>query len=68
MALRLGGFSAYMDRYMCLTKDAQICTGHSQYGARGMQVSLPATCPKTLIVTLKDVLESGNAKNRVNLA
>ena len=24
--------------------------------------------PKTLIVTLGDVLESGNAKNRVNLA
>ena len=26
------------------------------------------TCPKTLIVTLGDVLESGNAKNRVNSA
>ena len=28
---------------------------------------LTTTCPETLIVTLGDVLESGNAKNRVNL-
>ena len=33
-----------------------------------MHVWLAAACPKTLIVTLEDVLESSNAKNRVNLA
>ena len=32
-----------------------------------MPIWLTTTCPKTLIVTLGDVLESGNAKNRVNL-
>ena len=32
-----------------------------------MPIWLTTTCPKTLIVTLEDVLESGNAKNRVNL-
>ena len=37
------------------------------YGACTMPVWLTTTCPKTLIVTLWDVLESGNAKNRVNL-
>ena len=42
--------------------------GRSQYGAWGMQIWLTAACPKTLIVTLGDMLESGNAKNRVNLA
>ena len=50
------------------TKAAEIFTGHSQYGVRVMQVWLAAACPKTLIATLGDVLESGNAKNRVNLA
>ena len=49
-------------------KGAQKFTGHSQYGTCVMQVWLAATCPKTLIVTLRDELESGNAKNRVNLA
>ena len=38
------------------------------YGPCSMQVWLTTTCPKTLIVTLGNVLESGNAKNRVNLA
>ena len=33
-----------------------------------MHVWLATTCPQTLIVTLGDVLESGNAKTRVNLA
>ena len=33
-----------------------------------MQVWFTATCPKTLIVVLGDVLVSGNAKHRVNLA
>ena len=32
-----------------------------------MPIWLTTTCPKTLIVTRRDVLESGNAKNRVNL-
>ena len=32
-----------------------------------MPIWLTTTCPETLIVTLWDVLESGNAKNRVNL-
>ena len=32
-----------------------------------MTIWLTTTCPKTLFVTLGDVLESGNAKNRVNL-
>ena len=32
-----------------------------------MPIWLTTTCPKTLILTLRDVLESGNAKNRVNL-
>ena len=42
--------------------------GRSRYGAHVMQVWLAVTCPTILIVTLGDVLESGNAKNRVNLA
>ena len=37
------------------------------YGTCTMPIWLTTTCPKTLIVTLRDVLESGNAKNRVNL-
>ena len=37
------------------------------YGTCTTPIWLTATCPKTLIVTLGDVLESGNAKNRVNL-
>ena len=37
------------------------------YGTCTMPIWLTTTCPKTLIVTLGDVLESGNAKNRVNL-
>ena len=37
------------------------------YGTRTMPIWLTTTCPETLIVTLWDVLESGNAKNRVNL-
>ena len=37
------------------------------YGTCTMPIWLTTTCPKTLIVTLWDVLESGNAKNRVNL-
>ena len=37
------------------------------YGTCTMSIWLTTTCPKTLIVTLWDVLESGNAKNRVNL-
>ena len=51
-----------------ITKGADIFTGRGQYGACVMEVQLTATCPKTLIVTLGDVLESANAKNRVNLA
>ena len=43
-------------------KGAGIFTGRSQYGARVMQVWLALACPKTLIVTLADVLESGNAE------
>ena len=38
------------------------------YGTCTMPIWLSTTCPQTLIVTLGDVLESGNAKNRVNLA
>ena len=37
------------------------------YGTCTMPVWLTTTRPKTLIVTLRDVLESSNAKNRVNL-
>ena len=37
------------------------------YGTCTMPIWLTTTCPETLIVTLWDVLESGNAKNRVNL-
>ena len=37
------------------------------YGTCTMPIWLTAMCPKTLIVTLGDVLESGNAKNRINL-
>ena len=37
------------------------------YGTCTMPIWLTTTCPKTLIVTLWDVLESGNAKNRINL-
>ena len=37
------------------------------YGTCTMPIWLTTTRPKTLIVTLRDVLESGNAKNRVNL-
>ena len=37
------------------------------YGTCTMPIWLTTTCPKTLIVTLGGVLESGNAKNRVNL-
>ena len=35
-------------------------TGHSQHGVCVMQVWLTTTCPKTLIMTLQDVAESGN--------
>ena len=45
-----------------ITKGAGIFTGRGQYGARVMEVQLTVICPKTLIVTLGDVLESGNAK------
>ena len=37
------------------------------YGTCIMPIWLTTTCLKTLVVTLRDVLESGNAKNRVNL-
>ena len=37
------------------------------YGTCTMPIWLTTTCPETLIVTLWDVLESGNAKNRVDL-
>ena len=37
------------------------------YGTSTMPIWLTTTCPKTLIVTLGDVLESGNARNRVDL-
>ena len=37
------------------------------YGTCTMPIWLTTTCPKTLIVTLGGVLESGNAKNRINL-
>merc|ERR1712185_696622 len=37
------------------------------YGTCTMSIWLTTTCPKTLIVTLGDVLESGNAKSRINL-
>ena len=37
------------------------------YGTCTMPIWLTTTCPQTLIVTPGDVLESGNAKNRVNL-
>ena len=37
------------------------------YGTCTMPIWLTTTCPETPIVTLWDVLESGNAKNRVNL-
>ena len=37
------------------------------YGTCTMHVWLATTCPQTLIMTLGDVLESGNAKNCVNL-
>ena len=52
----------------CHGKGADIFKGHGQDGACVMEVQLTATCPKTLSVTLGDVLESGNAKNCVNLA
>ena len=55
--------------YSATLKGAEIFTCRSQYGARVMQVWLAAARPKTMIVTLAGVLESGNAKkNRVNLA
>ena len=38
------------------------------YGTCTMHVWLATTGPKTLIVTLGNVLESGNAENRNNLA
>ena len=38
-----------------------------KYGTCTMPIWLTTTCPKTLIATLGDVLESGNAKNRINL-
>ena len=50
-----------------ITKGAQIFNGHSAYGTCTMPIWLTTTCPETPIVTLWDVLESGNAKNRVNL-
>ena len=37
------------------------------YGTCTMPIWLTTTCPKTLIVTLGEVLESGNAKDRINL-
>ena len=37
------------------------------YGTCTMPIWLTTTCPKTLIVTLGDELESANAKNHVNL-
>ena len=37
------------------------------YGTCTVPIWLTTTCLKTLIVTLWDVLESGNAKTRVNL-
>ena len=37
------------------------------YGTCAMPIWITITCPKTLIVTLGDVLESSNVKNRVNL-
>ena len=43
-----------------ITKGANIFKGRGQYGACVMEVQLTVTCPKTLIVTLGDVLESGN--------
>ena len=50
-------------------KGTQIFMGHSQYGVYVMQVWFIATCPKTLIVTFGDVLESlAMQKKRVNLA
>ena len=45
-----------------LVKGATILVGRSQCGACAMQVWLAAICPKTLIVTLGDVLESDNPK------
>jgi hypothetical protein len=37
------------------------------YDTCTMPIWLTTTCPETLIVTLGEVLESGNAKNHVNL-
>ena len=37
------------------------------YGTCTMPIWLTTACPKTPIMTLGDVLESGNAKNRINL-
>ena len=37
------------------------------YGTCTMPIWLTTTCPKTLIVTLGELLESSNAKNRINL-
>ena len=43
-------------------------TYSTAYSTCTMPIWLTAMCPQTLIVTLGDVLKSGNAKNRVNLA
>ena len=37
------------------------------YGTCTIPIWLTTTRPKTLVLTLRDVLESGNAKNRINL-
>ena len=37
------------------------------YGTCTMPIWLTTTCPQTLIVTLGGVLESDNAKNRIDL-
>ena len=55
---------------VALVKGAKIFYGHSgiwHLHYPGMSIWLTTTCPKTLIVTLGEVLESSNAKNRVDL-
>ena len=54
--------------YTCLyIRARKYLTVTVKYGTCTMPIWLTAMCPKTLIVTPGDVLESGNAKNRVNL-
>ena len=53
--------------YMAFIRARKYLTVAVAYGTCTMPIWLTTAGPKTLIVTLWDVLESGNAKNRVNL-